>query len=231
MSIPIEQEFKLRATDRLEIADVDAALHRIDLVVTRRERRVQTDVYLDDDAGSLRSAGVGLRVRSHGARRIITCKTRPRDNGRRIVRGEVNADWSPMQPPTNCDELPPPVRAVVLAAVRSNTTTAPAKLREVLTLTTTRELRWLATAGVERCELAIDAVEATAQQRHAHFAEIELEVLTDPAWCERIALALRDCLPVDFQTQDKPGHAAALLQLTGSDHFGVGKPPEAMGPA
>ena len=75
-------------------------------------------------------------------------------------------------------------------------------------------MRVLADAGRDACELAIDSVRAYANERQVEFQEVELEVLSDPAFSERLAHALRASLPVEFAASDKPTHAAAMLGAT-----------------
>jgi len=207
MTDHIESEFKLRARAQLEVAVVDAALRELDVRCRQSATRRHVDTYLDDSAGSLLRAGVGLRLRAAGAERSLTCKLRGSIEGCLHVRRELEAPWPASTLPERADELPAPVRGALRALLGDR------ELRPHLRLEVRRDLRILTRADADLCELAIDTVTAIANDRAADFQELELEVRSGVEANERLAHELRQRLPVEFARDDKPTHAAALLGL------------------
>ena len=207
MSDQIESEFRLRARRRLEVAAVDAALLDLDAPCRLRTSRRHSDTYLDDSLGSLMRAGIGLRLRLHSSSRVLTCKLRRAMEGVLHVRRELEAPWRPDSLPELAGQLPEPLRGA-LQPLLDDRVLLPRQRLEVQ-----RELRALTKSGSDLCELAIDSVEAIANDRTAEFQEIELEVIADVAANERLAHELRERLPVEFAGDDKPSHAAALLGI------------------
>ena len=207
MTDEIESEFRLRARAPLEIAAVDAALREFDATCRASASARHVDTYLDDTRRSLLRAGVGLRLRERRGRCVITCKLRRALEGTLHVRREVEAAWSRGEPPREASELPDTLREARGEQISGH------DLLPLLRLDVQRETRILTDDGRDVCELAIDAVAASANGRTAMFHELELEVLGDAATSERLAHQLRDRLPVEFARDDKPSHAAALLGL------------------
>lgn len=207
MSDQIESEFKLRALQPIEVAAVDAVLLELDVRCRHRERRQHVDTYLDDDAGSLRRLGVGLRLRASASTRRLNCKMRGAIEGSLHVRRELEAPWPHEQLPQRAADLPDELRDALQPSLLER------PLHPVQALHVTREVRVLVEDGADVCELAVDAVEARANRRTATFQEVELEVLDDVAASERVAHELRERLPVEFARDDKPTFAAALLGL------------------
>lgn len=201
----VESEFKLRAREPLQVAGVDAALDAAGAVCSRAGSRCQVDTYLDDASGSLARAGVALRVREAEGRRSVTCKERGEVEGGLHIRRELDAPWPRQSPPGSARDLPDGLRE------RISQHTEDRPLQPWLTLRVRRDVRVLADAGRDVCELAIDYVRASVDEREVEFQEVELEVLSDPAFSERLAHALRASLPVEFAASDKPTHAAAML--------------------
>ncbi|MCK5940369.1 MAG: CHAD domain-containing protein, partial [Planctomycetes bacterium] len=169
--------------------------------------RHHSNTYLDDELGSLQQNGYALRVRASQKGRRLTCKARGRLDGAMHVRREIEAAWPSDQLPTTAAELPAELRDVVQPFVLERA------LQPRQRLEVHREIRILTDDGDDLCELAIDSVEALANGRTAAFQEIELEVFGDVPTNERIAHELRERLPVEFATDDKPTHAAALLGI------------------
>ena len=207
MSDQIESEFKLRALQPIEVAAVDALLLELDVPCRHRERRQHVDTYLDDERGSLRRLGIGLRLRASARARRLNCKMRGSVEGSLHVRRELEASWPHEQLPLRAVDLPCELREALQPIVQERA------LRVVQELHVTREVRVLVEDGVDACELAVDSVEARANRRTATFQEVELEVLDDLAASERVTHELRGRLPVEFARDDKPTFAAALLGL------------------
>lgn len=206
MHDPVETEFKLRATGPLEVAAVDACLRTLANVRESSSRR-HVDTYLDDARGSLRTAGIGLRLRRVGDEALLCCKGSARIVDGRFERHELELPWPHANLPQHAGDLPPEL------ADRVEPFTRLGALLPFLELTTWRDLRLVAHAGNDVCELVVDQVSASAEGRSAAFAEIELEVLDDLATTEQLATALRQRLPLAAAQHDKPTHAAVLLGL------------------
>lgn len=206
MNDPVETEFKLRATGPLEVAAVDASLRALASVRASSSIR-HVDVYFDDDRGSLRAAGIGLRLRRSDDGAELCCKGRARVVDGRFERGELELPWPHAHLPQRAAELPPEL------ADRVEPFTRLRPLQPFLELATWRDARIVTHAGHDVCELVVDQVTASADGRSATFAEVELEVLDDLATTEQLATALRQHLPLQPAEQDKPTHAAGLLGL------------------
>jgi CHAD domain-containing protein len=211
MADSTESEFKLRARQAIEVAAVDAALRELGVACRLSESLHHSDTYLDDEFGSLHRNGIGLRLREGRKGRRLTCKTRGRLEGSMHVRREVEATWHREELPRSAAELPEELRDVVQPFVLDRS------LRPRQRLEVQREIRVLTEDGADLCELAIDSVEALANGRSATFQEVELEVIDDVPTNERIAHELRERLPIEFATDDKPTHAAALLGIEHPD--------------
>lgn len=206
MNDPVETEFKLRATGPLEVAAVDACLRALASVRASSNRR-HVDTYFDDERGSLRAAGIGLRLRRSDDGALLCCKGRARVVDGRFERSELELPWPHAHLPQRAAELPPEL------ADRIEPFTRLRPLQPFLELATWRDARIVTHAGHDVCELVVDQVTANADGRSAAFAEIELEVLEDLATTEQLATALRHHLPLQPAEQDKPTHAATLLGL------------------
>ncbi|MBL9078128.1 MAG: CHAD domain-containing protein [Planctomycetes bacterium] len=206
----LETEFKLRAAPAVEVAAVDAAVREAGASLREASTQHHVDVYLDDDRGALAAAGIGLRLRVRGDRRQLTAKTRGRRDGARFERFEYEAPWSQPTPPGTAAALPPPLRDLVEPFVLDH------PLREVLRLATRRERRLVAREEQDLAELAIDHTTATARGRSVTFFEVELEAIDDVPACERLVEQLQRTLPLQPASDDKPGHASALLGLQGA---------------
>lgn len=202
-----ESEFKLRAQQPIEIATIDSTLQELGQKCRLADARRHTDTYLDDERGSLLRQGIGLRVRAGGGKRQLTCKTRRKDDGRLFVRDEIEAPWPTEELPASVHDLPDDLREAIQPFVGERA------LMPQQVLNVHREIRMLTDGDKDLCELAIDFVEATANDRTATFQEIELEVCNNLEANERLAKQLQERLPVDFAQQDKPSHAAALLGI------------------
>lgn len=207
MSHHTESEFKLRAQQPIETATIDALLRELGTTCRSSSARHHTDTYLDCDRGSLLRAGVGLRLRAGGGKRLLTCKTSRKDDGRLFVRDEIETAWLAEELPADARNLPDELREAVQPFVQSRA------LLPQQTLRVQREVRMLTDGDKDLCELAIDFVEARANDHTVTFQEIELEVLSNVDKNELLAKQLQERLPVEFAKQDKPKYAAALLGI------------------
>lgn len=209
MDAPTETEFKLRAHGSLEVAAVDAALREL-AAIDRTSSSQHSDLYLDDAAGSLQRAGIGLRLRRSTDRAELCVKTRARIADGRFDRLELAVAWPTAEAPRFAHELPAALRDQVEPFVLL------APLAQRLELRVHRDLRVVRCDDRPVCELVVDHVEAFAADRSFAFAEIELEVLEDAATVEQLAQALRARLPLVPAEEDKPSHALRRLGLSPS---------------
>ncbi|MEC8653086.1 MAG: CYTH domain-containing protein [Planctomycetota bacterium] len=214
----LESELKLRAHSPVGAIAVDAALNSLGVTYRRCARRHHQDYYLDDDAGSLRRGGVGLRLRASGATRILTCKLRGEGNDGMHVRREVEVTWDDVAPPRHAEDLPAPLREVVQPLTQARALAVRQRL------VVERDVRVVSQDGNDIGELAVDSVRAHAGELQASFQEIELEVLTDISANKRVAQGLHDRLPVAFAVDDKPTFAASLLRLAAARSPSRGAP-------
>lgn len=202
-----ESEFKLRAQQTIEIATIDAVLQELGATCRWSETRRHTDTYLDDAHGSLLRAGVGLRVRDSHDHKRLTCKARRTSTGSLFVRDEIEVDWPQDTLPKSVHDLPTEIQALVQPLVHNRT------LKPQQSLSVLREIRILTDGNVDLCELAIDFVVAQANGHSAMFQEVELEVFHNVEANEQLARQLRERLPLEFASQDKPSYAASLLGM------------------
>lgn len=201
----IEREFKLRARNPIEPAQVDALALELGGVVANSARLPHRDIYHDDAQGSLARAGVGLRHRQSDHGDNLCFKTAAEVHDGLLLRSEVEEPWDqPM--PTTAAGLPPLLRAEV------EPFTLDRELRPVLNLQVEREQRHLIFAGGE-CDVAIDHVTVVADERTAHFAEIEVEVDDDNPPSRELVQRLCTQLTLAVVVDSKLEHAHGLLGL------------------
>ena len=207
MSNHTEREFKLRATQTIEIAAVDAALRELGAPSRLSETVRHTDTYLDDSRATLLRAGIGLRIRSKQGHKRLTYKSRQQSEDGLFVRDEIEADWSNDQLPQSAAQLPEELRTILEPLLHQRV------LVPQQVLSVHREIRMLMNGEEDLCELAIDYVVAEANGHCATFQEIELEFVKNEAANQELANQLRSRLPVELASQDKPSYAAALLGM------------------
>ena len=207
MPYHLETEFKLRATQPIEIAHVDAVVREAGFACDAIDSSRHLDTYLDDDRGSLAAAGIGLRLREDRRGRRLSCKRHSRRRGALFVREETEAAWLAEGLPTSSDNLPHPLRDLIEPFVLQRA------LRPKLHLEIERDSRELRREEGPACELFIDRVITRSALRSEAFVEIEIEVHEDLASCEQLAARLSQTLPLVAAQDDKPTHASHLLGL------------------
>jgi inorganic triphosphatase YgiF len=207
MSNHTEREFKLRAKQTIETAAIDAVLQELGTTCRLSETVRHTDTYLDDSRATLLREGIGLRIRSKQGKKQLTYKSRKQSEGGLFVRDEVEADWPNDELPQSAADLPEEVRAIIEPLLHQRV------LGTQQILSVHREIRILTDGDKDLCELAIDYVVAEANGHCATFQEIELEFCSNEEANQELANKLRDSLPVEFASQDKPSYAAALLGM------------------
>jgi inorganic triphosphatase YgiF len=223
---PREIEYKLRTSQPLEVASVDACLREAPPTCVALDSELHHDVYVDTGDGALRARGAGLRLRttSAPAAHELTFKGKVRRDGARHERVERTAAWPSAEPPTHVDELPGELYSAVLALVGHTS------LQPVLTLLVDRERRSLRSGDVEACEVAIDRIEVLRHGRRATFAEVEIEVRCDDEVARSISARLQRDLGLEPAPDDKPSHALALLGLAARALDEAAAPLDAAGP-
>jgi triphosphatase len=207
MPYDLETEFKLRATQPIEIARIDALVREAGFECDGIDSKRHLDTYLDDTHGSLAAAGIGLRVREDRRGRRLTCKRHSRQRGALFVREEIELPWLADGLPQNTISLPHALRDLIEPFVLQR------PLLATLHLEIERDTRNLRRDEGPVCELAIDRVTTSSLLRTEQFLEVEIEVRDELAACEHLATYLTDKLPLVAASDDKPTHAAHLLGI------------------
>jgi CHAD domain-containing protein len=200
-----ETEYKLRATRPIETAAVDGALRELGVAWQASPTRLHSDLYLDDAHGSLRGAGIGLRLRRTATDRRLECKSGGAPIDGLFVRRELAADWPEEALPAAALALPPALRDHVEPFVLDR------PLLPLVQLTTRRDVRRIGHSSDDPCEVAIDEVRATAGDRSVAFHEVEIEFQGQASDGHWLAAALQQALPLEPATDDKPSHALRAL--------------------
>lgn len=202
-----ETEYKLRASRPIETAAVDGALRELGVAWQATATRLHSDLYLDDELGNLRTAGIGLRLRRTAGDRRLECKVGGEPVDGLFVRREFAADWPEEALPASAGALPAVLRDHVEPFVLDR------PLVPFVHLVTRRDVRRIGRNGDDLCEIAIDEVQATAGERSVTFHEVEIEfqgAASDGHW---LASALQQALPLEPASDDKPAYAARTLGL------------------
>lgn len=167
-----------------------------------------TDRYYDDDAGSLRGAGLALRRRTVGGSSFATLKEAGASDAALHERDELElpvdtASGGGSWPDAILARLPDPLRTT--------------GLRVRVELATTRVRFHLQRGDRPVVEIAFDAVMARlpGAERSAHFDEVEIEALDDVGRdeLETVAQAVDGVVKLTPNPVDKLERAAALLLL------------------
>lgn len=198
---PREIELKLQA----EPDDLRQALAQVG--EGRPETRRLRAVYFDTEEGTLRKAGLSLRLRDEDGRRVQTIKAREA-GASPLERGE----WEVELPRDASDEKPD-------LALAEGTPLAPLvaaeglqeRLRPLFRVEVER-LSQVVTEGASRIELVVDQGEAIAGERRVPVAELELELVEgDPADLFRLARRLSEAAPLRLSFTAKSEQGYALL--------------------
>lgn len=192
--------------------ELEAALSGLGLTVAPGGTREQTDVYYDDQQGTLQRGALALRVRSSAGGRVAAVKGRGDAVAGLFERDEL--------------EAPMPQRAGAVspwpAAVAERLAGVPGlgPLEKRLEIRTTREVFSLSRAGRPFAELLFDEVRCRppagaddALIEEAAFSEVEVEAAagTSAAELRLVGAALQELLPLVAGSVSKLERAAALL--------------------
>lgn len=166
---PVETELKLVLDDRTALGAVLAHLG------PEREALEQRNVYFDDPDGAWKAAGFAVRLRAEGGEHRLTVKTKGRDDGDFVARGEWEATISADEAARWADDGDALVRAVADLLGRHGATLPPELAATTLEVSgSMRNLR--RRAGLPGFDaLTVEADETTYPNGDVRF-EIELEV-------------------------------------------------------
>ncbi len=215
----VERELKYSSPEGLvpDIEELSAALAPAGCTALDLGEMRQVDLYYDDDDSTLLHAGLALRVRERGGRRIATLKSRGSVINGVFERDEFEEDVG--------DNAPPPWPEALAAHVP---TVDLDDLKPRMVITTDRHRFALRRGGRPVAELAFDEVvcrpaaevfdDYTIDEALFHEVEIEAlsaaDVLGAPLSAEDLKLigaALQDLLPLYPSDISKLERATSLL--------------------
>src|SRR5262245_1940256 len=178
-----------------------------ELAAGRGQTRSLHSTYFDTPDLDLARAGMALRVRRDGRRRVQTLKARGPQRGAHFDRIEYEAPTSLEEPDLGL--VPDPeLRAQVEAAL------AGAPLGPVIETRIRRTRRLLQRNGTS-LELAVDVGEVRTAGESQPLCELELELREgEPAALYEVALALLDVVPLEISTVSKAELGYACLTGT-----------------
>ncbi len=207
-----EVEIKLVAVDGSlpDAQAIEAAAHRLGISLDEPATATQIDTYYDDAGLRLCRAGAGLRIRRVGERARLTLKIRRAPGpGDAHQRSEFEFDWTG-PPPATAVDLPAEIQKRVEPVVFDE------PLQPLVELRTERRT-WIATAGANRAEIALDAVRLGESDHPSAqgFDEVEIEQLEGDdlqPWL-RLAEALRAAHGLQTSRVDKLQRALELGRI------------------
>lgn len=193
-----EIELKLQA-DASSLLQVLAALGDEGAPETLETLRA---TYFDTPDQTLRRAGLSLRLREEGRRRVQTIKARDPDASL-LERGEWEGEVDGEAPDFALAEGTP-LAGLLTDEVRE-------AIRPLFRAEIERAAR-MVTEGRSRIELVVDRGEVIAEERRAPVAELELELKEgEPADLFRLARRLTDAAPLRLALATKSERGYALL--------------------
>lgn len=208
--MPVERELKYSVLDPYvpSPAELSAALEGTPFQAAPLAAQEQLDVYYDDDAASVRAAGLALRRRRLGGGVWACLKAAGRSDEAWHEREEIEVRL----PSARDDEPWPGSIRERLAGVVDVAALAPR-----VELSTSRVPFSVREDGQEVAVVSFDAVRAQApgSDRSAHFDEVEIEARNGTARevLEAIAAALDGIVKLTPNTVNKLERAEALLML------------------
>ncbi|UVF20458.1 CHAD domain-containing protein [Microvirga terrae] len=198
-SPPQEVELKLEAMP----SELGRVLAHPLLTERSDSARTQTlhSTYFDTPDHTLRQAGISLRVRRDGERRIQTIKAARRSNSVAVARNEWEHEV----------ESDSPDYALAKGTALEPLLEHSDRIEPVFHVTTERRLRDIA-YGDSAIEVAADSCTIEGKERTTSFGELELELKDGtPAELFQLALALSTATPLrlSFKTKAERGYEAA----------------------
>jgi triphosphatase len=209
--MPLERELKFSVLDAYvpSLSELRAALGPTPFDADAAPVEEIEDRYYDDDADSLRNAGLALRRRRLGERAWAALKSAGETDAALHRREELEISMGgSAEEPGWPDAILERLKAVV----------DPAELRPRVDLATTRVLFRIRRGDEEIAQLGFDAVSARTpgSERSAFFDEVEIEACegADLADLERIAEAIDGLVRLTPNPVNKLERAALLLMAT-----------------
>ncbi len=208
--MPLERELKFSVLDAYvpSLTELRAALGPTPFDAEAASVQDLQDRYYDDDAGSLRDAGLGLRRRRLGDRVWVGLKAVGQTDAALHRREELEV---PMPATAGEDAWPDAILERLPVGVD------PAGLRPRVELETTRVPFRILHGDRQVAQLGFDAVTARSpgSDRSASFDEVEIEALdgVDRDDLDRIAEAVDGLVALTPNPVNKLERAAALLLL------------------
>ena len=170
-------------------------------------RRALSSVYYDTREGRLRRAGVALRLRRDGARRIQTLKAEGGAGGAFAAR----AEWEMPAPRGRLDVAAFP-REEILAATGLDITALAPQLRPVFETHFGRRAATVSVDGATRAEVAVDRGYIAAGARREPIEELEVELKAgDTASMLRYAAGLAAPLSLALAFESKAERGYRLM--------------------
>jgi len=201
MTVTREVELKLE----LETADVDRILTAPVLADVAASTDEQTSTYFDTPNRVLRKAGLSLRVRTIGARRIQTIKAESASAAGLFSRPEWEIPIEADRPVVDAAE--DPFRSLVSAQDLR-------RLEPIFRVTVSRQTRTLEQSDA-KIELVLDRGKIVAGRQSIPICELELELKKGrPAAVFALARALDAVAPLRLSALSKPQRGHRLLDGT-----------------
>jgi len=198
----IEREIKFNLTP-----DAARRVARHVLAAGPWQRRNVSSAYYDTANERLRRAGVALRFRREGARRLQTLKA----DGAVHAGLATRSEWE-LAAPGGRLELGAFPRTEIMAATGLDLSRVASKLRPVFETRFTRRSTPVALDGAARAELCVDVGYVVARGRKEPISELELELKAgDPRALLRYAEKLSPALGLElaFETKAERGYRLA----------------------
>ncbi len=199
-----EVELKFRI-DPTRLRTLRARLRALDGIEAAPRRQTLRSVYYDTEAGTLRAAGIALRLRREGRRWLQTVKRRASNHGGLQSAEEVETPAAAGK--LALTALPPRVRTEIEELIAGH------RLQPVFETAMQRTHATVALNGHARAEIAIDEGEIIAGERRAPFCELELELIEGPLGA--LYGLTRTLLPaggLDFSRRSKAARGWALSE-------------------
>jgi triphosphatase len=193
-----EVELKLET----DLAGIDVLAHASILALVDVEEQKQTSTYFDTPEQDIRKAGLSLRIRKIGTKRIQTVKVESNAMAGLFARAEWEMAIRQDQPVIEGHHTP--LRTLVSASQL-------AKLSAIFAIVVTRHRRSIMQDGAQ-IELALDRGEIQAGGATTPISEVELELKAgSPAALFVLARTLGELAPLQVSTLSKAQRGYDLL--------------------
>lgn len=199
LKLALAPEALARLRQRRDLCGGDGTLGRARTQMLR-------SIYFDTPDCALRDAGIALRLREIGAKRIQTVKAAAVPSAGLSDRAECECAVDGQAP--DLDRIPDPALRAAIVRLCDG-----AELRPLFVTRITRTAREIVTPAGERIELAFDEGEILAKGRVRPVSEIELELKAGaPHSLYQLARRIAALAPVRLQTETKAALGYALAE-------------------